>query len=193
VGATLLYLPLPQFFSPFAQLIYELGWMSFIPGYAFTAIIIPIGAVVFLFVKRKRRLVPLLACMSLVAWCALPLSFAVEPPRNWGLRNAIASAQPLIAAIEMYKSEYGIPPARLQSLIPRHIEAIPYTRMAGYPEFEYSVVAQEDIFKEYELLVSTSTGGLNWDVFVYWPEQQYPSEMYGGWVERIDGWAYVHE
>lgn len=35
--------------------------------------------------------------------------------------------------------------------------------------------------------------GINFDVFVYWPEGNYPDSMYGGWVERIGHWAYMHE
>lgn len=45
----------------------------------------------------------------------------------------------------------------------------------------------------WELLVSCSRGGLNWDVFVYWPGQRYPAYLYGGSIERIGDWAYVHE
>ena len=45
----------------------------------------------------------------------------------------------------------------------------------------------------FELTVPCSIGLLNWDVFVYWPSEEYPDHMYGGWVERVEGWAYVHE
>lgn len=45
----------------------------------------------------------------------------------------------------------------------------------------------------YELTVPCPLGQLNWDVFVYWPSEAYPDQMYGGWVERIGSWAYVHE
>jgi hypothetical protein len=34
---------------------------------------------------------------------------------------------------------------------------------------------------------------LNWDVFFYWPTQDYPKTIYGGSTERIGQWAYVHE
>lgn len=34
---------------------------------------------------------------------------------------------------------------------------------------------------------------INFDVFVYWPTEEYPDYMHGGWVERIGRWAYVHE
>ena len=45
----------------------------------------------------------------------------------------------------------------------------------------------------WELRVRASVGVLNWDVFVYWPSETYPPRMCGGGVERIGGWAYVHE
>ncbi len=36
-------------------------------------------------------------------------------------------------------------------------------------------------------------GFMYWDLFVYWPTEAYPDHMYSGSVERIGGWAYVHE
>ena len=70
--------------------------------------------------------------------------------------------------------------------------------MAGYPSFEYigpvaeSDEEQERPFATYELRVNLYTL-LQWDCLVYWPEGNYPSAMYGGGVERIGKWAYVHE
>ena len=46
---------------------------------------------------------------------------------------------------------------------------------------------------EWELRVPCSLGILNWDVFFYWPRETYPDYIYGGSVERIGKWAYVHE
>jgi len=46
---------------------------------------------------------------------------------------------------------------------------------------------------EWELSVPCSRGVLNWDVFFYWPSEIYPDRLYGGSIERIDSWAYVHE
>jgi hypothetical protein len=40
---------------------------------------------------------------------------------------------------------------------------------------------------------NVSTAVLNWDTFIYFPNQRYPDVGYGGWIERIDRWAYVHE
>ena len=46
---------------------------------------------------------------------------------------------------------------------------------------------------DWELQIPCSNGFLNWDVFFYWPSEEYPDHVYGGWVERIKNWAYVHE
>jgi hypothetical protein len=27
----------------------------------------------------------------------------------------------------------------------------------------------------------------------YWPKHNYPEKAWGGVIERVDGWAYVHE
>lgn len=45
----------------------------------------------------------------------------------------------------------------------------------------------------WELRIDCSRGMLNWDVFFYWPTQRYPNHIYGGVVEGIADWAYVHE
>jgi len=45
----------------------------------------------------------------------------------------------------------------------------------------------------WELRIECSKGVLNWDVFFYWPTQEYPKHIYGGNTERIGRWAYVHE
>jgi len=45
----------------------------------------------------------------------------------------------------------------------------------------------------WELRVNCGLGFLNWDVFFYWPSEDYPKNIYGGTVERMGKWAYVHE
>ncbi len=41
--------------------------------------------------------------------------------------------------------------------------------------------------------VQTPLGVLNWDQILYFPNQNYPAKGYGGPIELIDDWAYVHE
>lgn len=107
--------------------------------------------------------------------------------------RATHQAEPLIAAIEAYHQKKGSYPNQLQDLVPEFIQAIPSTSMVGYPEFKYSTAKSDRLFKTYQLKISTRTIGINFDSFVYWPEADYPARMYGGGVERINDWAYVHE
>ena len=60
--------------------------------------------------------------------------------------------------------------------------------MMRYPEYQYNV--SDD---RWSLVIDTSLGVLNWDLFVYFSDQDYPEWMAGGSVERIKNWAYVHE
>jgi hypothetical protein len=46
---------------------------------------------------------------------------------------------------------------------------------------------------EWILEVRASNGVMNWDSFLYFPNQNYPSAGYGGVVERMGEWAYIHE
>lgn len=186
-------MPLPRSWYPFAEAAHFVGWFAYLPGYFVTGIAIPLSAVIALFSKNTRRYVPILFAMSAIAICSLPLNWRLRALKNWGMRNAIEKAQPLIEAIESYKTDHGSIPNDLVELVPKYIEVIPYTGMVGYPEFRYTPKQPDSLFRDYEIWISTSTGLLNWDRFVYWPAQQYPQQMYGGSVENIDGWAYVHE
>jgi hypothetical protein len=89
-------------------------------------------------------------------------------------------------------------------LVPVYLGEIPGTGMLSYPTYEYEVFSSSDSEHPsdsqrdqpgapWELRVPCSTGFINWDVFFYWPGKQYPERAYGGTIERIRDWAYVHE
>jgi len=203
----------------------------------------------------------------------------------------------LVSAIHEYEKVHGIPPKKLEALIPEFINAISKTGMGAYPAYEYEVFPESqcilvwydlgkrktrklyglwkypegksgnaivtfsinsknkvikadvdgmpekyeqipfniDLWRQnklriemicsliktkklegkssdeliallgkpdgqrilrdskWELRVPCPSGGLNWDVFFYWPSKNYPNYIYGGSVERIGDWAYVHE
>jgi len=42
-------------------------------------------------------------------------------------------------------------------------------------------------------VIETPSGGFNWDIFIYFPSQNYPEYKYGGFLEKVEDWAYVHE
>jgi hypothetical protein len=46
---------------------------------------------------------------------------------------------------------------------------------------------------DWVLMAMVSTGLLNLDQFIYYPNQRYPEYGHGGSIERMGRWAYVHE
>ena len=115
------------------------------------------------------------------------------PIRRARFAAAAERAVPVIQAIEAHRKATGNLPASLESLVPSQLRGIPSTGMIAYPSFSYATSKGKELFKTYELSIPCPSGGINFDVFVYWPEQGYPDSMYGGGIERIGNWAYVHE
>ena len=149
--------------------------------------------------QERRRLAPkfvyaTLFCVVYVAGyvCYPGLSFAWSQRRS-GLQRTAARARPLVDAIEKFRVENQRPPHDLQELVPHHLPNVPDTGMTLHPRFEYSMGSKGTHFQTYQLQIRTSAGFLNWDTFNYWPEGDYPAQMYGGRVERVGAWAYVHE
>ncbi len=106
--------------------------------------------------------------------------------------EAAERARPLIAAIEAYRAR-GVYPESIEELYRGALERPPGTGMLAYPEFDYRRPGKDDGFSGYELRVLCPLGPFSFDVFVYRPGASYPERLYGGRVERIADWAYVHE
>ena len=192
-------------------------WIFLFPNgaflFAFFGMIIIIFAPIFVLVSlwsvrfQGAELKPIVGYISLM-WFFSGLIFALftlpirpqhfKPQRLWpmrraGLQQAATRAQPLIAAIEKFRRDNKRPPANLQELVPAYISNIPQTGMTAYPDFLYSDDGPtKKYFHTYKLHVRTGFG-FDFDSFNYWPEGDYPAQMYGGRVERIGAWAYVHE
>lgn len=115
--------------------------------------------------------------------------------RMQGFERLSVEAAPLVAAIHAFSKTKGHPPLSLNSLevnFPQGHEIKGET----LPEFQY--LTGETARERYHgnpwvLLLETPTGPFKWDKFVYYPEQNYPSLGFGGWLERVGDWAYVHE
>jgi hypothetical protein len=112
-------------------------------------------------------------------------------------------AEPLVDALNDFAAREGRPPGALEELIPEYLDQVP-SASHGLGNFHYQQyalgltatdvdTAEHVAPAPWSLLVHCGRGMLNWDVFVYWPGEQYPNEMYGGYVERVGRWAYVHE
>ena len=116
--------------------------------------------------------------------------------RMAGMESCGRRAQPLITAIGQYEIDHDLPPAYLDDLVPDYLPNVPSTGMMAYPEFDYhsGVDAEEEYAgNSWALSIFTPNVGINFDRMLYFPNQNYPDEGYGGWLEMIGDWAYVHE
>ena len=115
---------------------------------------------------------------------------------NWMRMQAFAfaaeRATPLVAAIKRFETENARPPSSFAEVVPHYLPALP----KGLPPLE--LVSGEKTAKDFwgnpwVLQANVGTGILNWDVFVYFPLQNYPKEGFGGVRETVKDWAYYHE
>lgn len=128
----------------------------------------------------------------LVIPAGVKIGFAI---RHDGFVRLAQRSRPLVSAIRQFEAKYGKPPADLQSLVPEFLPEVPGTGIGAYPDYEYTVVSEPGDFEgnPWALTVRTSSGLMNWDIFLYLPNQNYQKTGYSGLLERIEDWAYVHE
>jgi hypothetical protein len=116
--------------------------------------------------------------------------------RIQGMAAFADRSRPLVDAIRQFERERGAPPNDLQQLVPGFLPEVPSTGMTAYPDYEYHVgpiAAQDYHGNPWALSVFTPSGMINFDQMLYFPKQNYPDTGYGGWLERVGDWAYVHE
>lgn len=133
-------------------------------------------------------------------WCLLLPCFVAGS--LWGrsirMREMAALARrsrPLVEAIEQYEDDHRQPPELLSSLTPRYLAEPPTTGMAAYPTYLYLNGAEAERFggNDWVLIVDTPISLLGFDRLMYFPNQEYPANGYGGSLQRLEDWAYVHE
>jgi hypothetical protein len=126
--------------------------------------------------------------------CLLGLKFGFWV-RAYGFAQLAERSKPLVKAIKEYDARFGQLPASLEGLVPEFLPFVPLTGMAAYPHYEYATGEKAETFdgNPWVLYVNTPNGLINWDMFMYLPLQNYPEKGYGGSLERIGDWAYMHE
>jgi len=135
---------------------------------------------------------------ALIAVTAIGSILLYSKLQSLGAQRAAHQGDEIVDAIHRYETLEGKLPNALEDLVPRELESIPDTGMIGFPSFQYigpidqTPQDEERLFKKYELRVNLYKL-LQFDCLVYWPEGNYPRMMYGGGVEQIGSWAYVHE
>lgn len=178
------------------------GWPLAVAPIVLVLLLVAVAAVALLsllaaLIPRLRRTAALIAliCVVHVVTGIACIRIAGSVRHAAFERLAVRSA-PLVASIRRYTAEQGHPPATLQQLVPAYLERVPGTGLAAYPDYEY--VTGDDARERYHgndwvLWVSTPSGIIDFDLFVYYPRGNYPAAGHGGVLERIGEWAYVHE
>jgi len=144
--------------------------------------------------RRVRRGSALVALCSAAYLVAFPVSVQIgQRIRMRAFHQLAERSKPLIEAIRGFEQKHGRPPESLEALVPEFMPSIPSTGVRAYPEYDYSTASKNFDGNPWVLTVSTPSGGINFDQFMYFPLTNYPEQGYGGWLERVGDWAYVHE
>lgn len=144
---------------------------------------------------RQQSFFYLLISVLFIPCCIFGIILG-QKTRTAGMESFAQRSQTLISAIDKYERDNSGPPQSLDDLVPEYIPAVPSTGMMAYPEFRYHV--GDDAKEHYAdnawaLSVFTPSGGINFDMMLYFPNRNYPEHGYGGWLEPVGDWAYVHE
>jgi hypothetical protein len=142
---------------------------------------------------RESGIIGLVGALAMTA----PLPFSLSESmrlRTAAFARAGERAEPLVRAIERYVDERGRPPQKLRDLVPGYLPAIP-DRLPPLEIVTGDVARQHYGGNEWALSAYVPTGLINFDKFLYYPNQAYSAYdgFHSGGLERIGRWAYVHE
>jgi hypothetical protein len=171
------------------QLYYGLALMA-------AVVAIPILSVTIFFKRSRPHSVFFLFLSILFVPCCIAGIILGRKTRMAGMESCGQRARPLITAIEQYERDHSTPPDSLHDLVPDYLPNVPSTGMMAYPEFRYhsgNQAKEEYDGNPWALSIYTPSGGINFDMMLYFPNQNYPDRGYGGSLERLGDWAYVHE
>lgn len=160
----------------------------------FAAPVLVVGPVMTLFRGRRSEWpVRTAAAATILAATAGGIAIGQGVWRN-GVNRVVANGDPLVAAIGRYEAANGRPPAALDDLVPVYLPAVPETGIGEWPDFRY-VVGKPERYdgNPWVLTVTPPNLPMGFDVILYFPRQNYPANGYGGSIERVGGWGYVHE
>jgi hypothetical protein len=144
--------------------------------------------------RRRSALIGLLASVTCLVSFVIGVILGAHV-RHKAFIGLAERSRPVVAAIRQYEAQHGKPPETLATLVPEFFTSIPQTGMGAYPGYEYFVGEKAAKYdgNPWAIVVFTPSGGINFDKFMYFPLQNYPEKGYGGRLQRIGDWAYVHE
>lgn len=181
--------------APIGSRIFLSFELPFLFGLFAAALAILVLPLLLLFRKWHTVVLPWIpACLCYLAIVPAGLWFGMQI-RNGAFHSLAERSAPLVAAIKRYENDHGMPPPSLSALVPDYLTEIPDTGIMAYPAYTYETGTRAESHEgnPWLLRVSTPSGGINFDQFLYFPMQNYPQRGYGGSFQRIRDWAYLHE
>ena len=198
ISSAIVYFPFSQWISTarIGTTFFLWGQLIYLVPLLAAVLALPV-LVICLFFRRTRRLsfVFLMVSALYISSCIGGIILG-HKTRMAGMRSFAQRSQFLINAISSYERDHSAPPHSLEDLVPEYLPAVPNTDMMAYPEYCYHAgneAREHYADNPWALSVFTPGGGINFDMMLYFPKQNYPDRAYGGRLERIDDWAYVHE
>lgn len=180
-----------------AACIFGCGWsilgaelFSVVPLLAL--LVLPVSLAAMLSRRMRARAGAMTIYCAVLIGMLLVLGRVAWSLRTYGFERAAAKAQPLVAAIRQFVRDRGQAPANLRDLVPGYLAAIP----DGLPPLRIEThTGSPDSYagNDWILIAAVSSGILNFDSWLYFPNGEYPEQGYGGSLQRIADWAYVHE
>jgi hypothetical protein len=143
---------------------------------------------------RRRGLTVAAVCAAFVLGTVGGI-LLMRPIERQGWLRVIARAEHLVAAIHAHERRHGTAPERLEELVPAELAALPTTGLGSSPEFHYRKADSTNrVFGDrWAIRVRPPQVMLGFDTLFYVPSETYPERGFGGGIERIGRWAYVHE
>ena len=171
-----------------------LVWMALL-GLAGALVGLPVFFIGGCIPRFRRHAVWGLVYLS-IAVASFFLGFRLSLPiKRFALNQVMARAEPLVAAIHKFEATTGKPPQNLSELVPNYLARIPKPGIGTSPEFYYRLPERDESIEgnAWMLDVNPPVIGIGFDRFIYLPKQNYPERGWGGVLERMGTWAYVHE
>jgi len=142
---------------------------------------------------RTRMGVVCVACIIYPTVCFLSCRVGFDI-RYEAFASLAERSEPLVEAIQAFQAKKGHPPDKLEDLVPEFLPEVPGTGMGSCPDYLYRVGPDAEAYDDNPWVLVVNAGfGTNFDLFLYFPDGNYPERGYSGWLEKVGDWAYVHE
>ena len=151
-------------------------------------------SIIFLLFPPLRKLGIRLLLLGVIYFATLaPLGSAADRIQTASFHDLAERSMPLVNVVRAYETAEGHPPKSLEELVPKYLDSVPSTGLAAYPNYEIHMGEESSMWKGNPWVLCVPVGrGLNFDLFLYFPNQNYPPDERSAF-ERMGDWAYYHE